>query len=117
MTKINKTCSKSNISSVNKLDNAKKILLKFNEKLRGKLRLPINFFYTDEFISNYICILNKTTRYHHFIETKNITFYKDKNNNIFILINRSGRWEDTILYKDIIDDSLLTYSLIFMKNH
>lgn len=117
MTKTNKTCSKSNVSSVNKLHYAKKILLKFNEKLRGNLRLPINFFYTNEFISNYISILNKTTRFHHFIETKNITFYKDKNNTIFILINRYGRWEDTILYKNIIDDSLLVKSLIFMKNH
>lgn len=74
-TKLN---DKSNTSNVNKLDIIKKIMINFKEENRGNLRLPINFFHTEEFISSYVCILNKKSNQYHFIQTKNITLYKDK---------------------------------------
>jgi hypothetical protein len=108
---------KLNISDVNKLDIIKKIMINFKEENRGNLRLPINFFHTEEFISSYVCILNRKLNQCHFIQTKNITLYKDKKNNIFILVNRNKHWEDTIVYEDKIDDALMVYSLKYLQNH
>jgi hypothetical protein len=113
-TKLN---DKSNTSNVNKLDIIKKIMINFKEENRGNLRLPINFFHTEEFISSYVCILNKKSNQYNFIQTKNITLYKDKKNNIFILVNRNKHWEDTIVYEDNINDALIVYSLKYLQNH
>jgi hypothetical protein len=109
--------NKLNTSDVNKLDIIKKIMINFKEEKRGNLRLPINFFQTEEFISNYIYIFNKKSNQHHFIQSKNITLYKDKKKNIFILVNRNEHWEDTIVYEDKINDALMVYSLKYLQNH
>jgi hypothetical protein len=108
---------KLNIYDVNKLDIIKKIMINFKEEKRGNLRLPINFFQTEEFISNYIYIFNKKSNQNHFIQSKNITLYKDKKKNIFILVNRNEHWEDTIVYEDKINDALMVYSLKYLQNH